>query len=289
MALRGCARRRIRLPPWYGRCWATVSCAYNHLLLSNTKNQHYMRCRYHSKYNYKRSDTTRFTFHCAQSMTRQHEPQKLVDASKHRDKESMVSFPCDGWLHITVLDVSNTATIKVLHCVDHVSYWTIDIPPEIDCFIRENAHLTVSQVSTLVTSVICPVTQKHFQLWTEILRTHPKPSFKRKSVYQRWAVMDRKQWKRDEDEIVSAKILISEASKGVKRGDGDTYTVQLLDSHNEPGFTSISFALPDALRQWGGRIRELSMDSACMYLLSFPEPENQYLLTSSRGDQWFVI
>lgn len=57
---------------------------------------------FHSKCTHKHGNTTRFSFHCAQSMTRQHEPQKLADNSKHRDKESMACFPCEGWLHITV-------------------------------------------------------------------------------------------------------------------------------------------------------------------------------------------
>lgn len=80
----------------------------------------------------------------------------------------------------SIFDETNEAIVKVLHCIDHVSYWTIDIPPDVDEFIQENANLTVSQVS---------------------IPNVPKPSFKRKSIYQRWAAIDRKQWRRDDDEI----------------------------------------------------------------------------------------
>lgn len=113
--------------------------------------------RYHSKYDYKRGvgDTTRFMYNCAQSKSRQHDPNKHADESKHRDKESMTSFACDGWLHLTVSDTSRIAVIKIQHDIDHVSYWTIDIPPEVDELIRDNSHLTVTQVRDSHCKVLC--------------------------------------------------------------------------------------------------------------------------------------
>jgi hypothetical protein len=70
-------------------------------------------------------------------------------------------------------------------------------------------------------------------------------------------------WKRDPDEVKSARILIEEAaqSHGVMNG---LYTVQPIPLHEEAGFTALAFALPEILRQWGGRVREISLDSACM-------------------------
>ncbi|TDL13131.1 hypothetical protein BD410DRAFT_735685, partial [Rickenella mellea] len=86
-------------------------------------------------------------FHCAQSSTRQHKSKKFADESKQRDKESMHAFQCKGWLHITLSDLSDVAFIKLGHREAHTPYWPIDIPPDVEKYVRENAHLTPTQVS----------------------------------------------------------------------------------------------------------------------------------------------
>lgn len=89
---------------------------------------------------------------------------------------------------------------------------------------------------------------------------HPTPSFSRKSVYQMWLDIASTKWKRDEDEVKSAKVLIEEAHKSGKHG---LYTVEPVPLKEEAGFKAIAFTLPDLLRKFGGRVRELSLDSAC--------------------------
>lgn len=41
------------------------------------------------------------------------------------------------------------------------------------------------------------------------------------------------------------------------------YTVKLVNLSDEPGFKTLAFVLPDMLRRFGGRMREIAMDSAC--------------------------
>ena len=100
------------------------------------------------------------------------------------------------------------------------------------------------------------------QIWTEVLALHPTPSFSRKAVYARWAQQDRLKWKRDDDEVKSAQILLEEARAG-HAGNG-MYSVAPVKLPEEDGFQGIAFALPEVIRKWGGRIRELALDSACM-------------------------
>jgi hypothetical protein len=92
-----------------------------------------------------------------------------------------------------------------------------------------------------------------FKLWDEILKSDPTPSYSRKAVYHLWSDQTCKNWKRDPDEVKSAKILLDEASKP-QLGQKGLYVVQPIPLHEEPGFTAIAFALPEVLRQWGGRI-----------------------------------
>ena len=101
---------------------------------------------------------------------------------------------------------------------------------------------------------------------------HPQPKFSRKTIYNIWSEQVSKNWRRDEDEVVSAKILIDEASRPQDAHVGSgLYTVMPVPLHDEPGFMAIAFVLQEVLRQWGGRIREISLDSACVFFcMSLP-------------------
>ncbi|KAL6303645.1 hypothetical protein BKA93DRAFT_329747 [Sparassis latifolia] len=91
-----------------------------------------------------------------------------------------------------------------------------------------------------------------------------------------WSEADSKNWKRDGNELKSAKILLEE---GCKNSSG-LYTVQPVPIASPPGLTTIAFSLPNILRQWGGRIRELAMDSTCEFWVVLNERD---ILTPGQG------
>jgi hypothetical protein len=75
-----------------------------------------------------------------------------------------------------------------------------------------------------------------------------------------WSRLSSRTWKRDEDEVQSARLLLEE----FKISSPDRlYTVEPIPVEQDEGITVIVFALPEILRQWGGRLRELQLDSAC--------------------------
>jgi hypothetical protein len=90
------------------------------------------------------------------------------------------------------------------------------------------------------------------------------PQFSRKAVYQLWSDQNKKHWRRHDDEIESAKILIREAANLPNKNG--LYSVEPIPLHEEAGFIAIGFALPELVRKWGGCIREISLDSACQCL-----------------------
>jgi hypothetical protein len=95
-----------------------------------------------------RTETTRFMYHCAQTVSRQHKPKKAQrDGAKSRDKIAMDAFACKGWLHITVMDSDHLAYIQIKHLDDHIPYYSIDVPPKIIEFVHENHNLTSVKVS----------------------------------------------------------------------------------------------------------------------------------------------
>jgi hypothetical protein len=222
---------------------------------------------YQSKYDHKRSGgtSTRYMYNCAQNTDRQHAPLKSCqEGVKNRDKESMETFDCSGWIHITLSDLSDVAFIKLTHCQDHIPYCPIDIPEAIEKYVQDNLKLTPTQASKYLEAHLQSLTLSN-QLWTEILKAHPKPSFTRKSIYQLWSRLSSCTWKRDEDEVWSAWLLLKEFQKP---SPDRLYTVEPIPVEDEEkGITVIAFALPENLRQWGGRIRELQMDSACEFII----------------------
>ncbi|KAF5361380.1 hypothetical protein D9758_006193 [Tetrapyrgos nigripes] len=124
----------------------------------------------------------------------------------------MHTFDCKGWLSIKIFEGDPCAWIHLKHKEDHILYDGSVLPEE---------------------------------LWTEILKRHPKPLFKCRQVASIASEARRKQWCRDPDELKSAKII--------------------LDEFNLPsveGYSGIAFSLPDVLLKFGGTIREIALDSA---------------------------
>lgn len=74
----------------------------------------------------------------------------MGNSSKERDKDCMDTFDCKGWLHITLSDLSDTAYVKIEHCDDHIPYWPIDVPAEIEELVREHANLNPRQARQFI-------------------------------------------------------------------------------------------------------------------------------------------
>ncbi|PPQ85367.1 hypothetical protein CVT26_000899, partial [Gymnopilus dilepis] len=197
---------------------------------------------YHSNYKHVNTPTTRFVYNCVQATKRQHKSKKSTkEGVKNRDKAQMETFSCQGWIFVTIVDGESEAFVKFRHDVKHVPYWTIDIPSQVQEFIQKNIDLGPDKI------------------WHRILEDDPAPDYSRRSVYQLWYEEASKDWKKDKDEVKSAKILLDEASKNPR---SKLFQVETIPVHNEDGFTALAFCLPEFLRQWGGKVRELSLDSA---------------------------
>ncbi|KZV79202.1 hypothetical protein EXIGLDRAFT_661315 [Exidia glandulosa HHB12029] len=163
----------------------------------------------------------------------------------------MKTFTCDGWLHITVRDIGSVSRVKIVHKEDHVHYNRCRVlPDDVQEILRNAGDKTMSQVRFL---------HHVMYLWQEILQVHPKPTFSRRTVHNHWAATDRLRWCRDTDQLKSARILLE---NGRTAGNLGMYAVHPIDMAPEEGFETLAWALPDVMKSWQGRIREVSMDSA---------------------------
>ncbi|KAK7052650.1 hypothetical protein R3P38DRAFT_2762996 [Favolaschia claudopus] len=106
----------------------------------------------------------------------------------------------------------------------HEKYVCIDVPEDVKQFIDANSKL------------------RSYQLWKEILKTHPLPAFSQKAVYNLWLKHQLSQWRRSDNELDSAKILLAEFARNPK------YQVE-------------SIPLPADSGDGPGTIREVALDS----------------------------
>ncbi|KAF5330152.1 hypothetical protein D9611_010589 [Ephemerocybe angulata] len=204
------------------------------------------RFKYHSKYEYKDKPNARFMYHCAQDSDRQDKSRKKEGEDvKNRDKVQMDTFPCHGWLHITLSTILPYALIKINHDMAHTPYWWRDIPEDVRNMVKEHKNSTPDI------------------LWSKIRERYPVPQFSRKDIRQLWRAEASTDWKRDEDELKSAQILLEEFSERTESDKNrGLYTVEPVKVHEEEGYSALAFTLPDLLRKWGGKIKEIQIDSA---------------------------
>ncbi|THU77980.1 hypothetical protein K435DRAFT_692671 [Dendrothele bispora CBS 962.96] len=149
----------------------------------------------------------------------------------------MDSFNCNGWLFMTIFEGESFAQVQLKHTHDHVIYSEMHVPPEVQEYVENNFKMSTTAI------------------WNELLKKYPNPGFKRRSIYNIAANARRKQWYRDPDELKSAKILLEE-SKTSK------YSIADVDLPEVDGFSGLAFSLPNVMLKFGGRVREVSLDSA---------------------------
>lgn len=57
----------------------------------------------------------------------------------------MTTFHCKEWLYITISNNSEITLVKIDHCNNHVPYFPINIPPDIEQMVCDNKHLSTDK------------------------------------------------------------------------------------------------------------------------------------------------
>lgn len=206
---------------------------------------------------------TTFTYNCAQLSTRQKKPKKVADKKDQHDKDCMHTFDCDGWLTIWACPDTDDLFVRLKHKDNHVPYFCIDVPADVQQFVKDNPRLRGPEVRTTMTlKKHCD--SQYCQLWNEILKTYPTPNFSRRAVHTLYMKSHQSEWKRDDDEIKSAKKLLEEFSQKDKGSPYHIEPIPMPDNADD-GYTAIAFSMPNLIRKWGGKIVEIALDSTCMY------------------------
>lgn len=95
----------------------------------------------------------RIKYHCSQSKSRQKQPSKVTNESKHRDRGQMTTFDCKGWIMIDIrADLNSGAPgadivkVRLTHDLEHAIYVPIEIPQDVQTYISNNLNTPVCQV-----------------------------------------------------------------------------------------------------------------------------------------------
>ncbi|KAK7041371.1 hypothetical protein R3P38DRAFT_2768697 [Favolaschia claudopus] len=86
---------------------------------------------------------------------------------------------------------------------------------------------------------------RSYQLWKEILKSHPEPAFSQKAVYNLCAKQNQSEWRRTENELESAKILLAEFTKDSRfiRRFIDHWSLEIIQSLSDKDITEINALL----------------------------------------------
>ncbi|KAJ7054819.1 hypothetical protein C8F01DRAFT_994868 [Mycena amicta] len=180
----------------------------------------------------------------------------------------MLTFKCDGWLSIRVDDDSQLALVKLKHVLDHVPYGRRQMPNAVKDFILQHCDMKL---------------RRCFLVALPQYRTLGQLPFTRRDVYHLWIKLNQQKWRRADDELESARLLINEAAINQLPPDPSVnrpplYRAENVDVPEMEGTKAIAFVLPEILWKWGGRVRELALDS------TFETNKSQYEVYAALGE-----
>ena len=157
---------------------------------------------------------------------------------KHRDTLGMHRYECKSklsiWCKTNRRERTCTITIWLEHHKRHPAYYNIALPPEAAEMIRENLDWTTPSDMA-----------RKIQL--------AYPSVSTKQVHKAWTTMSETLWKRNSDQITSAKALLAEYED-----DADLLTIPTMD-----GVKQVAWVMKRIANALRGKIVEIGIDVTC--------------------------
>ncbi len=158
--------------------------------------------------------------------------------AQRRDNVGQQCFPCKSRLIVTCRELSigqRLVRVYYRHVQPHRHYYNVEMPPAALAIIREN--LEYSKPNELVTRIQA--------LWDQVST---------EQVYSAWARMSETIWKRDKDQLTSARILLKEFPS----------EVDLFEDVVPPeGVEQLCFGMKRILHGLKGKIVEIEADATC--------------------------
>ena len=162
------------------------------------------------------------------------------EGAKHWDTLGMHHYGCKSKLNIScrassgVWENMRTITIWLDHQSRHPPYYDVTLPPKAVETIREELKQT---------------TPSEMARWIQIAY----PNVSTKQVHKAWTTMSETLWKRDAEQILSAKTLLME-----HQDDVDLLTIPATD-----GVEQVAWVRKKIMGPLRGKIVEIGIDATC--------------------------
>lgn len=178
---------------------------------------------------------------CCQDKDRKQQcrPSQRVGA-KQRDTLGMHRYECKSKLNISCRsnlsrgENTRTITIWLEHQKKHVPYYDVALPLEAVETIREDLEWTTPSEMARKIQVAYPVVSA-------------------KQVHKAWTTMSEMLWKRDPEQMLSARTLLKEYETDV-----DVLTIPAMD-----GIEQVAWVMRKVMDALKGKIVEIGIDATC--------------------------
>ncbi len=151
-------------------------------------------------------------------------------------------FPCHSCLNVSSHSTGNgrqTIRIFLCHSQPHAPYYDVAIPAGATAFIRDNLeHMTPNAMVTKI--------------------QEPYPNVTAAQVHSAWSKMSETLWKRHQDQLLSAKMLLGDFPDDV-----DVFEISTAD-----GVQQLCFGMKRILEGLRGKIVEIGIDATCEFKAS---------------------
>lgn len=160
--------------------------------------------------------------------------------AKRRDNVGMKRFKCDSFLTITSKnlrgkdDDTRLVSVNLRHAVQHVSYEDVSFTEEAMAIIRDNLEFGTPG-----------------RLVQEIQAAHP--NITANQIYTAWQRESETLWKRDGDQITSAKALLTEYPD----------EVDIFEVDSPEGVQQFCWGMKKICQHLRGKIVEIGLDATC--------------------------
>ena len=118
---------------------------------------------------------------------------KILDSKKQRDRVQMIRFPCNGHIKITINNDTQMAQLEMKHDLLHIRPEKCNVSEEVKDFIRQYIHLVPKDIFPMLELSYPKLTQKQVHYW--------------------WTQIVQQQYKKDDNQLVSARIQLKECEE----------------------------------------------------------------------------
>ena len=185
----------------------------------------------------RKSGSVTFYYYCSQWDKLDKKARKHSDFQKHRDRQPMSCYTCNGCVKITIHE-NLSSNIKINHLL-HSTRPDISIPSEVKQFILDNIDLLPREI------------------YKRLVERGLDINIRQKQVHFWWTELGKDRYKRDENPFISAKKWLEEKSYNI---------IFQKENLKALGFLTNFWNI---LNNSQFKVSEIGVDATCKYILNY--------------------